>query len=341
MMNLKTGVLIVNLGTPDAPTYWAVYRYLKQFLLDGRVIDINPVLRNILVRGVIVPFRSAQSAKGYKMLWTENGSPLKYYGYKVAEGVQKKLGEEYIVELAMRYQTPSIQGAIEKLLAQKVQKIIVFPLFPQYASASTGSVHEEVMRVLSKKLTIPAVSFISTYASSPKMAEVFADNARKFDLDSYDHILFSYHGIPQRHLRNGDDFNHCLKAENCCQNLTATNQLCYTAQCTATTKAIVAQLNLPKERYSQSYQSRLGNDPWTQPYTQRMLESFAKERGFKRLLVFCPAFTADCLETIVEIGIEYTEEFEGWGGKHIDLVPSLNENPKWIDAVSEMIIQQN
>jgi protoporphyrin/coproporphyrin ferrochelatase len=334
---LKTGVLIVNLGTPDAPTYWAVYRYLKQFLLDGRVIDINPILRNILVRGIIVPFRSASASKVYKMLWTENGSPLKHYGYKVAEGVQKELGDDYIVELAMRYQTPSIQGAIEKLLAQKVSKIIVFPMFPQYASASTGSVHEEVMRVMSTKLTIPAVSFISTYSTSPSMAAIFADNARKFDLDSYDHILFSYHGIPQRHLRNGDDFGHCLKAENCCQNLTATNQLCYTAQCTATTKAIVENLKLPKERYTQSYQSRLGNDPWTQPYTIKTLEAFAKERGYKRLLVFCPAFTSDCLETIVEIGIEYSEEFEKWGGEHIDLVPSLNDNPQWFQVIADIV----
>jgi ferrochelatase len=332
----KTGILIVNLGTPDEPKRSAVYRYLKQFLLDPRVIDINPIARNLLVRGIIAPFRSGKSAKAYQELWTENGSPLKYYGFRLVEQIQQLMGPEYIVELAMRYQSPSIETAIQKMMAEKVEKIVVFSLFPQYASATTGSVHEEVMRILTKQQIIPSVDFISNYPTWAPMIALYAQNARKFDLASYDHILFSYHGLPQRQLRKGDQFNHCLKSADCCQTLTPTNQFCYSAQCYATTQAIAAQLDLKPEQYTVCFQSRLGADPWTQPYTVRTIEALAKS-GAKRLLVFCPAFTADCLETIVEIGSEYKEDFEKWGGEHIDLVPSLNDAPGWASAIAERL----
>ncbi len=332
-----TGILIVNLGTPDAPTRGAVYRYLKQFLLDPRVIDINAVARNLLVRGIIAPFRSGQSSKAYRALWTEKGSPLKIYGENLVRGVQAQLGDQYVVELGMRYQNPSLESAIDRLMKARVKKIVVFPLFPQYASSSTGSAHEEVMRLLSKRQVIPSVEFISEYATHGPMVDIFAENARQFDLNSYDHILFSYHGIPQRHLRKADDCNHCLRTADCCHTLTSVNQYCYSALCYATTKALVERLGLRSDQYTVSFQSRLGNDPWTQPYTIRTLEDLAKNKKAKRLLVFCPAFTADCLETIVEIGEEYSEEFEGWGGEHVDLVPSLNDNPAWIKAVADMV----
>lgn len=328
-----TGILIVNLGTPDAPTRGAVYRYLKEFLLDPRVIDINPVARNLLVRGIIAPFRSGKSAEAYRELWTENGSPLKFYGERLATQVGEILGPGYAVELAMRYQSPSIASAIDRLMQAKVEKIKVFTLFPQYASATTGSVHEEVMRVLSGQQIVPAVEMISSYATWEPMIALFAENARKFDLASYDHILFSYHGLPQRQLRKADAFNHCLQSSDCCQTLTDTNRFCYSAQCYATTRAIAAQLQLAPERYSVCFQSRLGRDPWTQPYTVRMIENLAKS-GAKRLLVFCPAFTADCLETVIEIGSEYRDDFVKWGGEQIDLVESLNDKPAWAAAIA-------
>ena len=328
-----TGILIVNLGTPDAPTRGAVYRYLKEFLLDPRVIDINPVARNLLVRGIIAPFRSGKSAEAYRELWTENGSPLKFYGERLAAQVGEILGPKYAVELAMRYQSPSIASAIDRLMQAKVEKIKVFTLFPQYASATTGSVHEEVMRVLSGQQIVPAVEMISSYATWEPMIALFAENARKFDLASYDHILFSYHGLPQRQLRKADAFNHCLQSSDCCQTLTDTNRFCYSAQCYATTRAIAAQLQLAPERYSVCFQSRLGRDPWTQPYTVRMIENLAKS-GAKRLLVFCPAFTADCLETVIEIGSEYRDDFVKWGGEQIDLVESLNDKPAWAAAIA-------
>lgn len=333
----KKGILLVNLGTPDDPGRGAVYRYLKQFLLDPRVIDYPWLARNLLVRGIIAPFRSGSSSKLYKMLWTEEGSPLKVYGERVAEGVQEILGEEYVVELAMRYQNPSIESAIKNLLRMQVSEIIVFPMFPQYASATTGSIHEEVMRILARQETIPNVKIINSYYDHEPVIDIFADNARRFDLDSFDHIIFSYHGLPQRQLRKGDPTgSHCLKKENCCQSIGLANQFCYSAQCHATTRAIAEKLGLSPERYTTSFQSRLGPEAWAQPYTIKTIEGLA-EKGAKRLLVFSPAFVADCLETIIEIGMEYQEEFEEMGGKKVDLVPSLNDDPRWIKAVAEML----
>ena len=334
---MPTGILIANLGTPDEPKRSAVYRYLKQFLLDPRVIDINPIARNLLVRGIIAPFRSGKSAKAYQELWTENGSPLKYYGEQLVRQVQDILGSEYVVRLGMRYQNPSLESAIEDMYDEKVNKIVVFPLFPQYASATTGSVHEEVMRILSKKQSIPDVRLINSYPEDSKMVELFASNARQFNLEDYDHVLFSYHGLPQRQLVKADPFNHCLQSGDCCKNLTTTNQFCYSAQCHATTSAIASFLNLPETKYTLCFQSRLGRDPWTQPYTSEVIQDLAN-KGVKRVLVFCPAFTADCLETTIEIGDEYQEEFLEAGGEKLDLVPSLNDQSEWAKRVAELVV---
>jgi ferrochelatase len=332
----KKGVLLINLGTPDSPSRGAVYRYLKEFLLDRRVIDYNWFARNLLVRGIIAPFRSGSSAKLYKRLWTPEGSPLKVYGERVAEGVKEHLGDEYVVELAMRYQSPSIKSAIDRLMEQQVGEIIVFPMFPQYASATTGSVHDEVMRILRKQENIPNVRMINSYYDYEPMIDIFADNARQFDLDGYDHIIFSYHGLPQRQLRKADDCNHCTKVDNCCGNISIVNQFCYSAQCNATTRAIVAKLGLKEGSYTTAFQSRLGPEEWAKPYTSKIIEEQA-EHGAKRLLVFSPAFVADCLETIIEISFEYQEEFEEMGGEKVDLVPSLNDDPRWIKVVADLV----
>ncbi len=333
----KTGILIVNLGTPDAPTRGAVYKYLKEFLLDRRVIDYNWLARNLLVRGIIAPFRSGSSAKLYKELWTENGSPLKYYGERLVEELDKKLDDSFIVRLAMRYQSPSMESQIEYLMKERVSKIIVFPLFPQYASATTGSVHDEVMRIVRKQEIIPSIEMINSYYDHPAMVNVFVENAKGFDLDSYDHILFSFHGLPERQLGKADTSNHCLKGKDCCKTISIKNQHCYSAQCYGTAYAIAEKLNLPKDKYTITFQSRLGPEEWAKPYTVKVLEDLAKKEKAKRLLVFCPAFVADCLETTIEIGVEYQEEFEEWGGEKIDLVPSLNDKEEWIDAVISII----
>lgn len=326
----------MNLGTPDAPTKSAVYRYLKQFLLDPRVIDYPWLGRNLLVRGLILPFRTGSSTTLYKELWTEAGSPLMVYGQRLAEGVQAELGDEYVVELAMRYQNPSIESAVRKLMDAGIREITVLPLFPQYASATTGSVHQEVMRVLSKEQVIPRVNFISSYHDYPPMIGVFVRNAGQFDLSEYDHILFSYHGLPQRQLLKADRTGHCTGSGECCQKLVRNNQYCYTAQCYDTTRALVEKLELKKESYTTCFQSRLGKEVWAKPYTSDVIAERAA-KGDKKLLVFCPAFVADCLETIIEIGVEYRGEFEKLGGEKVDLVPGLNDDPRWIKAVAELV----
>lgn len=336
MWTKKTGVLVVNLGTPDEPTRSAVYRYLKEFLLDKRVIDIGFVQRNLLVRGIIAPFRSGNSAKGYQKLWTHEGSPLKVYGYAVERKLQQKLGDKYVVKLAMRYQSPAIRTVLAEMVAENVTDFVIFPMFPQYASASTGSVFEEVMDFFREKEVIPDIRFINNYATDEGLAALFSANAAKFDLDLYDHVLFSFHGLPIRQLVKADTNRVCQQASTCCETLTEKNQFCYSAQCYSTAQAIARKMALPKEKYTVCFQSRLGNDPWTNPFTVKVLEELAA-KGTQRILIFCPAFTADCLETIIEIGEEYRELFLHAGGKQLDFVESLNDGDAWIDFIAEKV----
>ena len=334
----KQGVLLVNLGTPDSPSVSDVRKYLDEFLMDERVIDINAINRALLVKGIIVPFRGPKSAKIYKELWTENGSPLLYYGIRVKELLQDKLGKKYTVELAMRYQSPSIKSALDSLKQQQVESIRVVPLFPQYASASTGSVIQKVMELVSKWQTIPDISFVNSFHDNDGMIEVFAENARKHQPETFDHILFSFHGLPERQLTKADHSGkYCLQTPNCCSRLNDVNRFCYSAQSHDTARLITEKLGLPKEKYTICFQSRLGNSPWKKPYTIEVLEDLAK-KGAKRLLVFSPAFVADCLETNIEISQEYNEEFRNWGGEKIQLVESLNDHPTWIDALAGIVL---
>lgn len=329
--------MLVNLGTPDAPTRGAVYRYLKEFLLDPRVIDVPAIPRNILVRGIIAPFRSGKSAEAYQELWTEKGSPLKVYGYSLSQLVQEQLGDNYVTALAMRYQSPSIRAGLEYLREQEVDKYIIFPLFPQYASATTGSVHEEVMRVMSTWQIIPPTIFVQDYYDNPGIIDAFIEQAKEQKPESYDHILFSFHGLPKRQMRKGDrSGEHCQRVPNCCETLSLKNRSCYSAQCYATARAIAEKLGIGKEKYSICFQSRLGRDPWLEPYTSDMLK-VRYDAGDRRLLVFCPAFVADCLETTVEISDEYAEEFEEMGGEHLGLVPGLNDHPRWVEALCDIV----
>lgn len=342
MLEGKIGVLLVNLGTPDEPTTTAVARYLKEFLLDPRVIDVNTILRNFLVRCVIVPKRKHASTASYKKLWLKEGSPLKVYGYILKDAVQKSLGNDYVVELAMRYQNPSIEEAIKLVEAKSpIKEWIILPLFPQYASATTGSIHELVMSIFAKRQTIPSIKFINSYYDHPMMIQAFVERAKQYNLKDYDHVLFSYHGLPERQLLKADtSCNHCLKVENCCENISTKNQYCYSAQCYATTKAIAEALQLNKDEYGICYQSRLGREEWLKPYTSEVLKSLVAQ-GKKNILVFSPAFIADCIETTIEISEEYAEEFENMGGEHLQLVEGLNDHPLWIKTVVDIIQKQN
>lgn len=335
----KKGVLLVNLGTPDSPEVGDVRKYLDQFLMDERVIDIPAWNRFLLVKGVIVPFRSPKTSKLYKEIWDENGSPLLYYSRIQADLVQAQLGKDYHVELAMRYQSPSILSALDRMKAALVESIRVIPLFPQYASASSGSVIQLVMEYLSKWPTIPPVSFVNSFHDDAGMISVFAENARKYQPETYDHVLFSFHGLPERQLLKCDHTGrYCLQSKGCCNKLSNINKNCYSAQSHHTARLIAAELGIEREDYTVCFQSRLGKEPWVQPYTTDVLKKLAAEDK-KRLLVFSPAFVADCLETLYEITVEYHEEFRALGGEHVQLVESLNDHPKFINSLVEMAKQ--
>jgi len=332
----KKGILLVNLGTPDSPEVKDVRKYLDQFLMDERVIDIPAFNRTLLVKGIIVPFRSPKTSKLYKEIWDENGSPLLYFSKIQAALLQDQLGPDYQVELAMRYQNPSIATALEKMKANLVEDIRVIPMFPQYASASTGSVIQSVMEILSKWPTVPPVSFVNSFHNNELVLEAFAENAKKYQPETYDHVLFSFHGLPERQLLKCDHTgSYCLKKDNCCETLNDTNKYCYSAQGHDTARLIAQKLHIARENYTVCFQSRLGKEPWVQPYTTDVLKKLAAE-GKKRLLVFSPAFVADCLETLYEITVEYHEEFKALGGEHVQLVESLNDHPKFIKALVEL-----
>ncbi len=332
----KKGVLLINLGTPDSPKVKDVKRYLDQFLMDERVIDIPKFNRTLLVKGIIVPFRSPKTAALYQKIWEPNGSPLLYYSEIQARMLQEKLGGEYQVELAMRYQNPSIESALEKLKKGLVESIQVIPLFPQYASASSGTALQLVMELVAKWPTIPNISFVNSFHDNDLMLEIFADNAKKHGVENFDHVLFSFHGLPQRQMSKSDHTEkYCLKVNNCCDNYNIANKFCYSAQCHNTAKLLAEKLGISRESYSVCYQSRLGKEPWIQPYTTDVLKKLAAE-GKKKLLVFSPAFVADCLETVYEITVEYHEEFKALGGEKVQLVESLNDDPRFIEALAEM-----
>lgn len=337
-MDKKTGVLLVNLGTPDSFHPKDVRRYLVEFLTDARVIDVPWLWRQILVRGVIIPRRYKQSAACYAKVWTAEGSPLSVYSRHVKDELQISLGESYRVELAMRYRKPSIKQALATLLNENLQRLIVLPLFPQYASATSGSVHQKVMEIVKDFPVIPTITFVNKFFDHPAFIEAFSAAGARYPLAEYDHILFSYHGLPERHLVKADRQAWCFQEKGCCEKLCRKNETCYSAQCFATTQAIASKLNLSKERYSLCFQSRLGKDPWLQPYASETIRELA-QTGKKKILVFCPSFVCDCLETLYEFGVEYAAEFKHAGGERLDLVRGLNDSKEWIKAL-QMIVSE-
>lgn len=328
-MSSKTAVLLINLGTPKQPSYRAVFEYLTEFLLDPRVIDYPWIKRQLLVRGIIIPSRLKNSTESYKRIWTKEGSPLLVYGKRVKSLLQDQLGPDYIVDLAMRYQTPSIDETIDRLLQKPLKELIILPLFPQYASATTGSIFEKVFESLKRYPTLPALRFIDHYADFPQMIDAFCQKAADLNLAEYDQILMSFHGLPIRQLKKSNP--HCCKA-NCCSK----ESNCYAAQCFATASAMADHLRLSENRYKVTFQSRLGREPWLIPFTGETIELLAK-KGAKKIAVFCPSFVADCLETLYEIGIEYQELFHRAGGEKLTLIPCPNDSPELIYALSALI----
>lgn len=334
----RTGVLLVNLGTPDSTKTADVRRYLREFLSDPRVVDINPVGRWLLLNLIILPFRPAKSAEAYEQIWTEKGSPLLFHGQNLAKGVQDSLGDDYVVELAMRYGQPSIPSAFARLADADIERIVVVPLFPQYSSAATGSALDRIYEVAAKQWNVPSLMAVSAFYDDPRFIDAFVEVAKP-QLDAFkpEYVLFSYHGVPERQCTKSDPTHeHCLKKADCCASIGFANRFCYRAQCYATTRALVEKLGLPEDEHSVSFQSRLGRTPWIRPYTDEVLPELAKQ-GTKRVAVLSPAFVADCLETLEELGIRAKEDWQEDGGEELLLVTSLNAEPSWVQAVASMV----
>ncbi|MGC6428373.1 MAG: ferrochelatase [Flavobacteriales bacterium] len=333
-MKAKKAVLLVNLGTPDSPKTKDVRSYLFQFLNDKRVIDIPWLLRKILVNGIIVPFRAPKSAKVYKELWTDKGSPIIYHTEELCQKLSQKLGDEYHVEFAMRYKNPSLRKTLQKWQSYNFEQIMILPLFPHYASATNGSVIEEAMDVISKWWVIPELNFLPQFYDQEFYINGFVESGLKHTISDYDHVLFSFHGLPERHVNKV--YNDSLCKDNDCEHgVNNKNKFCYKATCYQTVFLLAEKLGLKESDYSVGFQSRLGRG-WVEPFSDEIIIEKAKQ-GVKKMLVFSPAFVADCLETTIEIGDEYQELFEEHGGEKIQLVESLNSGDTFVNGISEMI----
>jgi ferrochelatase len=336
----RIGVLLINLGTPDAPTPEAVGSYLREFLMDGFVIDVPKPVRWFLVNVMIVPRRKIQSAKAYQKVQLPGGSPLRVYTRALAEKVAEQLSkdERYVVEYAMRYGNPSIASALSRLNSQGPSRIIVLPLYPQYAESSFETAVVETKSVAQRLGCAERLSFFPPFYDRPEFIAAFARRvADAHSTQPSDHIVFSFHSLPERHLKRLDATGqYCLVKPDCCDRISAVNQNCYRAQCFSTARRIAAQLDLKDDDYTVSFQSRLGRAKWIGPTTEVVLRELG-ERGVKRVAVSCPSFVADCLETVEEMGIRGRQTFIEAGGDELFLVPSLNAEPAWVEAVANWI----
>jgi ferrochelatase len=334
----RTGVLLIQLGTPNSPAVSDVRRYLREFLGDRRVLDMPRLPHWLLLHLVILPFRPRRSAAAYASIWTRNGSPLLLHSRGLAEAVGRQLGTGFAVELGMRYGEPSLREALIRLAQADVGRLIAFPLFPQHADSSTGSTLAHFFELAAGLWSGPEPSAIGAFYDHPGYIASMAALARaSLGVFQPDHVLFSYHGLPERQVRKGDaSGSFCLSSDSCCAAIGAANRHCYRAQCFATTRALAHALGLETERHSISFQSRLGRIPWIRPYTDQVLPELAS-RGIRRLAVVCPSFVADCLETLEEVGIRARHQWLDAGGEDFLLVPSLNAEPRWAEAVADMI----
>ena len=335
----RPGVLLVNLGTPDGPHTAEVRRYLREFLGDPRVLDMNPIGRFLLLNLIILPFRPGRSAEAYQKIWTPEGSPLLVHGRALTAGIAAALPEATVV-LAMRYGRPSLAEGLAALRQAGCDRVVVVPLYPQYASSSTGSSLEALYAAAAVANNTPFLQVVPPFYDLPPFLDAFAEQGRQtMAVLAPDHVLFSFHGLPERHVQATDDTGrHCLAVQDCCATLSPANRNCYRAQCFATARGIAARLSLGPEgsRWSVAFQSRMGRTPWIRPFTDERLTELAAG-GCKRLAVYCPAFVADCLETLEEIGMRGLESFRQAGGEQLALVPSLNASPAWVLALAGLI----
>jgi ferrochelatase len=328
-MKKTHGLLLINLGTPVSAKVTDVRQYLKEFLSDSRVIDLPTPLRQLLLYGIILPFRTKKSAHAYESIVTENGMPLLVHTRDLTEAVQVAL-PDFRVVFAMRYGQPSIQQALTEL--KDCEFLTVLPLYPQYASSSTGSSLEEVMRVISQYQVQPHLRIIRDFYSNPVFIQGVVDEIKPY-LETHEHLILSYHGLPERHIIKGGCTSVC--ASPCPMSKASSG--CYRAQCFETTRAIIQKLGLNDTKYSQGFQSRLGKPPWIQPYTDELLPKLFNQ-GIRRLAVVCPSFVADCLETIEEIGIRANQDWKALGGEQLTLIPSLNATSAMVNTIKALIV---
>lgn len=330
---MKKVLLLVNTGTPDDPGTGAVRRYLSEFLNDPHVIDLPWFIRKILVNFIIVPFRAPHSAGLYRKLWTEKGSPLRIYLDSLVSKLQEKVNDEYIVIGAMRYGNPSLRSALKKISLASVNKITVLPLFPQYASSTTGSIRDFILNEINSWKQQPAINFVNEFYSHEAFIEAFAARIKQHNPEQFEHLLFSYHSLPVKHIQKVHP-EHSYSGCNCSNEFPGYGRYCYRATCYETTRLIAKKLNLPADTYSTSFQSRFSKK-WLTPFTDKILQELLM-KGKKKILIAAPSFVADCLETIIEIDSGYTSRFIQSGGMKLELVGSLNDSDKWVDAIIQI-----
>ncbi len=331
-----TGALLVNLGSPDSPSEDDVRRYLNEFLMDGNVIDLPWLLRRMLVSFFVLPKRPAQSAKAYQSVWTDQGSPLLNISKDLYEQVKKQT--DMPVELAMRYGKPDMASALVKLASKpEIKEVVLFPLYPHYAMSTVKTVVENAEDIVRKHKLPITLKVHPTFYDADDYINALIESAGEYLKQEYDHLIFSYHGVPERHIQKDDPTgNHCLKSGNCCQKASVAHQTCYRHQVYRTTAAFVEKAGIPVDKYTVAFQSKLGRAKWLEPSTSSTVEALAQQ-GVKKLLVICPAFVADCLETIEEIGMEAKADFIKAGGESLELIPCLNSHPVWVKLVTSWL----
>lgn len=331
----KKGVLLLNLGSPASTSVSDVRRYLREFLMDPRVLDAPDLIRWIIVNLFILPTRPQKSAQAYASIWTENGSPLIVVSEQYASKIREKVSIP--VYLGMRYGNPSTESQIDAMIRDGVEEVLIFPLYPHYAMSSYESALVCATDLLKAKAPDIEYRVVKPFFQDSGYVDCLIDQAHSYLEKGYDHLLFSFHGVPERHLIKGDPSHaHCLSKSGCCEREHPAHATCYRHQCLATVRAFVKRAGIPEGKYSVSFQSRLGKDPWLQPYTDKTVESFPG-RGVRKLLVICPAFVTDCLETLEEISVEAKEIFLHAGGESFEQIPCLNVNPNWIDYSCNLI----
>lgn len=333
----RTGVLLINIGTPDAPTPEAVGRYLREFLMDEYVLDMPFIKRWLLVNLIIVPRRKHHSAEHYQKIQTDEGSPLLAHTRNFAKGLALELSPEYDVEIGMRYGNPSISTALQNLKSARVERIVVLPLYPQYTQSSFETALVETRRQAKNLGLSDSLKFVEPFYVDPGFIEASARMVSEhLNPNSTDHVLFSYHSVPVRHIKQVDANDYCHVDESCCAAVGAANKNCYRAQCHATSRALAAAIGLSPDEFTTCFQSQFGKDKWIGPSFEDLVEQLPA-RGVKNLAVACPSFVADCLETVEEIGIRGREEFQEAGGDDLTVIPCLNSDPLWIKAAAKLI----